>query len=31
MIKKDEGHGFRKYQNRMDYYAMMEKFLADNL
>jgi dipeptidyl aminopeptidase/acylaminoacyl peptidase len=31
MIKKDEGHGFRKFQNRMDYYAMMEDFLADNL
>lgn len=31
MIKKDEGHGFRKYENRMDYYKMMEDFLADNL
>ena len=31
MIKTDEGHGFRKYQNRIDYYSMMEEFLAKNL
>jgi dipeptidyl aminopeptidase/acylaminoacyl peptidase len=31
MIKKDEGHGFRKYENRMDYYKMMEEFLAKHL
>ncbi len=31
MIKKDEGHGFRKYENVMDYYKMMEEFLANHL
>ena len=31
MIKIDEGHGFRKYENRMDYYEAMEAFLAKNL
>jgi len=31
MIKIDEGHGFRKYENRMDYYQMMEEFLEKNL
>ena len=31
MIKKDEGHGFRKYENRMDYYQTMEEFLSRNL
>ena len=31
MIKTDEGHGFRKYENRMDYYQMMEAFLQKNL
>jgi dipeptidyl aminopeptidase/acylaminoacyl peptidase len=31
MIKIDEGHGFRKYENRMDYYQMMEEFLEENL
>ena len=31
MIKIDEGHGFRKYENRMDYYEAMEAFLKKNL
>jgi dipeptidyl aminopeptidase/acylaminoacyl peptidase len=31
MIKKDEGHGFRKQENRFDFYGKMETFLADNL
>jgi dipeptidyl aminopeptidase/acylaminoacyl peptidase len=30
MIKK-EGHGFRKTENRHDFYARMESFLAENL
>jgi dipeptidyl aminopeptidase/acylaminoacyl peptidase len=31
MIKKDEGHGFRKEENRYDFYRRMESFLAENL
>ena len=31
MIKKDEGHGFRKEENRFDFYGRMESFLADNI
>lgn len=31
MIKKDEGHGFRKEENRYDFYGRMESFLAENL
>jgi dipeptidyl aminopeptidase/acylaminoacyl peptidase len=31
MVKKDEGHGFRKEENRMDFYGRVESFLAENL
>ena len=31
MIKKDEGHGYRKEENRYDFYGKMESFLAENL
>jgi dipeptidyl aminopeptidase/acylaminoacyl peptidase len=31
MVKKDEGHGFRKEENRYDFYGRMETFLAENL
>jgi dipeptidyl aminopeptidase/acylaminoacyl peptidase len=31
MIKKREGHGFVKQENRYDFYGRMETFLADNL
>ena len=31
MIKKDEGHGYRKEENRYDFYGRMESFLAENL
>ena len=31
MVKKDEGHGFRKEENRYDFYGRMESFLAENL
>ncbi len=31
MIKKREGHGFRKQENRYDFYGKMESFLAENL
>lgn len=31
MIKKDEGHGFRKQENQYDFYGHMEAFLAENL
>ena len=31
MIKKDEGHGFRKQENQYDFYGRMETFLAENL
>ncbi|MGD8345715.1 MAG: prolyl oligopeptidase family serine peptidase [Lysobacterales bacterium] len=31
MIKRNEGHGFRKEENRYDFYGTMEKFLAENL
>ena len=31
MVKKDEGHGFRKEENRYDFYGRVETFLAENL
>jgi len=31
MIKKREGHGFVKQENRYDFYGRMESFLAENL
>jgi dipeptidyl aminopeptidase/acylaminoacyl peptidase len=31
MIKKDEGHGYRKQENVYDFYGRMETFLAQNL
>lgn len=31
MVKKNEGHGFRKTENRRDFYARMESFLAENI
>ena len=31
MIKRDEGHGYRKEENRYDFYGRMESFLAENL
>jgi dipeptidyl aminopeptidase/acylaminoacyl peptidase len=31
MIKKDEGHGFRKEENRLDFYSKVESFLGQNL
>jgi dipeptidyl aminopeptidase/acylaminoacyl peptidase len=31
MVKKDEGHGFRKEENQYDYYGRVESFLAENL
>jgi dipeptidyl aminopeptidase/acylaminoacyl peptidase len=31
MVKEDEGHGFRKQENRFDFYAAMEEFLAKHL
>jgi len=31
MIKKDEGHGFRKTENQLDFYGRVESFLAENL
>jgi dipeptidyl aminopeptidase/acylaminoacyl peptidase len=31
MIKKREGHGFVKQENRYDFYGRMETFLAENL
>lgn len=31
MVKRDEGHGFRKQENRYDFYGTMEEFLAENL
>jgi dipeptidyl aminopeptidase/acylaminoacyl peptidase len=31
MVKKDEGHGFRKQENQYDYYGRVESFLAENL
>lgn len=31
IIKKDEGHRFRKEENRLHFYAELEKFLAENL
>jgi dipeptidyl aminopeptidase/acylaminoacyl peptidase len=31
MVKRDEGHGFRKEENRYDFYGEMDKFLARHL
>jgi dipeptidyl aminopeptidase/acylaminoacyl peptidase len=31
MVKSDEGHGFRKEENRFDFYGRMESFLATHL
>jgi dipeptidyl aminopeptidase/acylaminoacyl peptidase len=31
MVKKDEGHGFHNEENRFEFYAAMEKFLAKHL
>ncbi len=31
MIKRDEGHGFRKEENRYDFYGKMDTFLAEHL
>jgi dipeptidyl aminopeptidase/acylaminoacyl peptidase len=31
IMKNDEGHGFRKEENRIELYTKMEKFLAKNL
>lgn len=31
IMKKDEGHGFRKVENRLELYTKMEKFLAKHL
>ncbi len=31
VVYKDEGHGFLRQENRIDYYKRMEKFLAENL
>ena len=31
MIKKDEGHGYRKQENQYDFFGRMESFLAENL
>lgn len=31
MVKRDEGHGFRKEENRYDFYGKMDKFLAEHL
>ncbi len=31
MVKKDEGHGYRKLENQLDFYGTMEIFLAANI
>ncbi|TDJ35961.1 MAG: S9 family peptidase, partial [Gammaproteobacteria bacterium] len=31
MVKKDEGHGYRKLENQLDFYGTMETFLAANI
>lgn len=31
MVKKNEGHGFRKTENQRDFYSRMESFLDENL
>jgi dipeptidyl aminopeptidase/acylaminoacyl peptidase len=31
VLFEDEGHGFLKEENRLKFYAIAEKFLADNL
>ena len=31
MVKKNEGHGFRKTENMHDFYSRVESFLAENL
>ena len=31
LVKNNEGHGFRKEENRLELYSRIEKFLGDNL
>ena len=31
ILYPDEGHGFARPQNRISFYAMTERFLAENL
>jgi dipeptidyl aminopeptidase/acylaminoacyl peptidase len=31
MVKDDEGHGFRKFENQVEFYSAMERFLARHL
>jgi len=31
MVKRDEGHGYRKEENRYDFYGRMDTFLAEHL
>lgn len=31
MVKRNEGHGFRKEENRYDFYGKMDEFLAEHL
>jgi dienelactone hydrolase len=31
MVKRDEGHGYRKEENRYEFYGKMESFLAEHL
>ena len=31
MVKRDEGHGYAKEENRFEYYAKMEEFLAQHI
>ncbi|PTY08759.1 S9 family peptidase [Opitutaceae bacterium EW11] len=31
MIKDDEGHGYRRLKNRVEFYSKMEEFLAKNM
>ena len=31
MVKRDEGHGFRKEENRYDFYGKVDSFLAEHL
>lgn len=31
IVKKDEGHGFRKQENQYEFYAAVERFLGENL
>jgi len=30
-VKDDEGHGFRKEENRFDFYGAMESFLDEHI